>query len=74
MTHEPPTKQQRIEGLLADETVAVLLAIPYGNDYAKKYTLLDQFVRADPMTHYVKSLETFSERMQRRSKNYGVSR
>lgn len=74
MTHEPPTKQQRIEGLLADETVAVLLGIVYGNDHAKKHTLLDQIISADPMTHYVKGLDTWSDYMQRRSKNYGVAR
>lgn len=66
---ELPTRQQRIDAWLADEAVKAILSNGYGDDYAKKVTLLHEIVKADALTHYVQGLDKWTDYEQRRSKN-----
>jgi hypothetical protein len=66
----PPDEAQRSNAILSDYAVQPFLAGEFTNTDTFRQVLIDAILKADPLTHYVRGVESWQDYLQQRSKHF----
>lgn len=70
----PPDEFTRMQAILTDESVRSFLDGQFTHTDTFQNVLIKAILTADPLTHYVRGLDSWQDYLQRRSKNYPIRR
>lgn len=75
--HEIPDQYSRMQIIMADNAVNSIIEAAVSVSLTVPREAFEQAIRAalsvDPLTHYVRGLDSFTDYMQRRSKHYQIT-
>lgn len=68
----PPDEFQRMQAILTDPAVINFFAAGFTDTENSRVMALKAILTADPLTHYVRGLDSWQDYLQQRSKHYPI--